>query len=173
MSCISQGRSTNCAQQQCSGGLECLLLANKDDVQSVQLDADGKAIGIVMVGTAVFYNFDFKDESAEFKEALSVTDCTIAVDQTVDMIWSCRNHEDRNSIMNLAGCCCGLVAIHFENTGKGWIWGYNEKQRVKLRTNDSVSGKAISDPNTETLLLGANAREKAIEWTAGKVGIPL
>lgn len=175
MSAISSGRSTNCAAGTASGGIaDDLYLANANDITSIQTDSDGKCSGITMVTDKVFYAFDFRDFSARFTENLTKSDTgAVQVDQLFEMVWPSRNHTDRNSIMNMANQDCGLVAIHGENTGTYWIWGYLKKQRVKMRTTNSDSGAALTDPNQSTLQVGCFAKEMAIEFTPGQSGIPL
>lgn len=176
MSALSAGRSTNCTGGTASGGIaDDLYLANANEVTSIQQDADGKCTGITMVTDKVFYAFDFRDFSARFQEPLTKDPTTgaVQVDQTFEMIWPSRNHADRNSIMDMANQDCGMVAIHIENTGVAWIWGYKSKQRCKLRTATGDSGAALTDPNQETLTIGCFSQEKAVEFTPGQAGIPL
>ena len=58
-----------------------------------------------------------------------------------------------------------MVAIHKENTGKSWIWGYKETEEVLLFTGTRDSGTAKSDPNQVTPVIQALATEFANEFT--------
>lgn len=178
MGLLTSGRSTNCGADACSGGIaDDLYLANACEVDSVQIDGvSGKATGITMVDPAnVFYPYDFRDYTAVFNETLTVNqeNGNISVEQTFTMIWPCRNHADRTLIMDMAQNSGGMVAIHGENTGIYWIWGYLNKRRVKMNTNEGTSGTALTDANQETLNLICATSEKAIEWEPGAAGIPL
>jgi len=174
MSLLTGGRSTNCDNQQCTGGIcASLYLANKDDVASIQVDVDGKVTGITMEVGKVFYPFDFQDETAVFNEELTVENCVTVVDATFTMTWPCRNHADRNTILEMANNCCGMIGIHVECTGVSWIWGTNDKQRIKLRTATGNSGTTFDNPNSEVLVLGARGSTKAAEFTPGEAGIPV
>lgn len=177
MSSLSSGRSVACTSGFCSGGIaDFLYLANSNQVDSVTQSSANKATGITMSpSAAVFYKFDFRDYSAQFNETVTVDDTTkaVSVEQTFEMAWPCRNHDDRNLIMDLACNGCGMVAIHSENTGTFWIWGYNSRQRVFLQTAESQSGALLTDPNQNALTLRALASEMSIEWTPGSSAIPL
>jgi len=174
MSQLIAGRTIACGEGGCSGGIaEALALANACEVTSVQFDVDGIATGITMEAAATFYLFDFKEETAVFNESGDNSGDSFAVTQTFEMIWRCRNHPDRNLIMDMANNLGGMVAIHVENTGVAWIWGYLNKQRVKLQTVESTSGAALLDANQTTLTLQAIAKEMAAEFGPGYAGIPL
>lgn len=171
MGCVTAGRTTSCTVS-CSGGVNAVYVVDQTDVTSVTVDATG-ATAIVMVMGMVFYKLEFAEQSADFRENLTVETCVTSVEQLLEMIWKCRNQTDRNVIMELAGCCCGLIVIHVEATGTAWIWGHNENQRAFLRTANSQTGKTVSELNQTTVTLGANASAAAIEFVPGEVGIPV
>ena len=125
--CVTAGRTRNCATNN-SGGVKWVYLTDYEDVDSVTIGVNGEATGIVMVGVTVFYKFVFAPDTAVFTEELTNENCATQVVQQLVMNWRGRNQTDRNSITELAACCCGLVAIHCENTGTAWIWGYNETE---------------------------------------------
>lgn len=170
--CVTAGRTRNCASN-ISGGVQWLYLVDYEDVSSVTIGVNGEATGIVMVGLNVFFKFQFAPNTAVFTESLTNENCATSVTQTLVMNWRGRNQTDRNSIMELAGCCCGMVAIHGENTGTSWIWGFNETEEVFLTGVEGTSGTAKSDANEEILTLTASATSKAVEWTTGEAGIPV
>lgn len=176
MSVLSAGRATNCATSNCAGGFaSAVYLANATDVDSVTTDADGKVTAITMVATATFFEFDFRDNTARYTESVTVDETTkvVSVECTLEMIWGCRNHADRNLIMDMAGQSCGMVAIWQERTGVTWIQGHVEKERFYLGGNESDSGATLTDPNQETVTLRCLSRAKAVEFTPGVAGIPL
>lgn len=179
MSILTAGRSTaqDCDYELCSGGIsDDLYLANNCEVTSVQIDEmTGKATGITMVTDKVFFAFDFRDFSAQFTETVTVDDDTkaVSVEQNFEMAWPCRNHDDRTRIMEMARNAGGMIGIHGENTGIYWIWGYLDKRRAYLATNEGTSGAVLTDANQELLTIRCRTTEKAIEWEPGAASIPL
>ncbi|NJO28560.1 MAG: hypothetical protein HC874_14220 [Richelia sp. SL_2_1] len=174
MALLTEGRTTGCENSVCSGGIsDTLMLANQADIATTTVGMDGKVTAITMETDATFYSFDFKDFTANFTENLAITNGVSVVTQQFQMIWTCRNHPDRNLIMALAGNGCGMVAIHKENTGVTLEWGYLPKRHVYLLTADSQSGAALSDPNQTTLTLQCITSECAREFTPGIDGVPL
>lgn len=170
MSVLSSGKSTTCTTGLCAGGATTLYLANANEVSSVTKNASGTATAITMTSTAVnFYQFEFRDFSANFTETVTVDQDTLSVstEQQFSGIWTCRNQTDRNLIMDMANNGCGMVAVHVENTGKYWIWGDVEvggkKLSAKLSTNEGQSGTAIKDANQETITLICRTTAKAAE----------
>jgi pectate lyase len=174
MSALSSGRTTTCTSGGCSGGAgaDYLYLANANEVTSVTTNASGAATAITMSSGATFYQYDFRDESAQFTETVTVDDTTraVSVEQTFTMIWPCRNMTDRNLIMDMAGQACGMVAVHMEETGVYWIWGHTgtgSRKRVRVQTVEGDSGAALSDANAETITLACVASTKAVELADG------
>jgi len=170
--CVTAGRTRNCATS-ISGGSNFLYLVDKEDVATVTVGVGGDVTGITMGALLVFYKFQFAPNTAVFAEAMTNENCATQVTQTYTMNWNGRNQTDRNSIMELADCCCGMVAIHGENTGLAWLWGFDETEEAFLFSNDGTSGTAKSDSNTEVIVLQAIATQKARVFTPGEVGIPV
>lgn len=174
-SCLTGGRSRQCSAGQISGGNKVIYLLDKTQFVSLTLDGTGAATAITLVAplTDVFYKVEFYPNTAQYTEAMTNTDCSTAVTQTFNMIFKGRNQSDRNFIMELADCCCGLIAIHKEATGRLWIWGYGEGEEIFLNTNDADTGTTLTDSNQEALSLQAIATIKAIEWVATEASIPV
>ncbi len=170
--CVTGGRTRNCAAS-ISGGSNFLYLTDKEDVATVTVGAGGDVTGITMGVGLIFYKFQFAPNTAVFTESLTNENCATQVTQTYVMNWRGRNQSDRNSIMELADCCCGMVAIHGENTGLAWLWGFDETEEAFLTANEGTSGTAKSDPNEEIITLTAIATTKARVFTPGEVGIPV
>ncbi len=121
-----------------------------------------------MTSTAAnFYEFDFRDFSANFTETITQDPDTLAVsvEQNFSGIWTCRNQADRNIIQDLANAGCGLVAVHVENTGTYWVWGYvtvgGKKLPARLSTAEGLSGTALTDPNQTTITITARTIQAA------------
>lgn len=168
---LTAGRTVDCTTA-CSGGVEKYWLANEGDIATVTENATG-VTAITMVATKVFYEIEFAEETGQFVESVTLTNCAQVVDQSLVSVWRCRDQNDRNVIDAIGGNCCGMVCIHLEATGLTWIWGHNAKQRVRLRTANGDSGTTFDSENIETVTLGARAKQKAVVFVPGEVGVPV
>lgn len=172
---LTTGRANTCAGGTCAGGAGTLYLANAQDVTAIAYGIDGKVTGFTLAATKTFFAFDFRDFSAGFTETVTVDATTLStsVEQTFTGVWTCRNHADRNTIMEMASAGCGFVAVHVESTGVHWAWGdvkIGTKQlAARLRTAEGVTGVALTDANQETVNIGCTTRSKAVELTNGAV----
>ena len=176
MSSLTSGWANNCTDGTCPGGAGLLYLANGNEYTSVTTSANGKVSAITLTSSAaVFYEFEFRQDSASFTETVTVDPVTKAksVAQTFTGIITCRNQELRDVIEDLAGQGCGVVAVHGENTGNYWIWGNVEVgglvRTATLTTAEGVTGTAFTDPNQETITLTVTTSEKARELTSASV----
>jgi hypothetical protein len=173
MSSLSTGRANACTAGTCAGGAGKLYLANANEVSSVTTSSAG-ASAIVMTSTAnKFYEFDFRDFSANFTETTTqdLDTLAVSVEQTFTGIWTCRTQADRRLIQTLANQACGLVAVHVENTGRYWVWGAVEvggkKLPARLATAESDSGTALTDPNQSTITITCRTNQVAHELLSG------
>jgi len=169
--CLMGGNTKNCNAKK-TGGSNWLYLADKSNVASITVGVDNEITGITMVVGEVFYKFEFAANKSQFLEALN-NEGGPQVTQTYNMIWESWDQDQRNLLMDMINCNCGMVAIHSENTGKQWFWGYEETEEAYLFTGDRDSGTAKSDINQVAPVLQALATEYAREWTLGEVGIPV
>lgn len=167
MSSLSTGRTTACTLGTCAGGAGKLYLANANEVSSVTTSTAG-VTAITMTSTAAnFYEFDFRDFSANFTQTTTQDLDTLAVstEQTFTGIWTCRTQADRALVEDLANQACGMVAVHVENTGTYWIWGVEtvggKKLPARLATAESDSGTALTDPNQTTITITCRTNKTA------------
>lgn len=177
---LTGGWANQCADGTCPGGAGKLYLANGNEYTSVTTSGDGKVSAITLTSTAsVFYEYEFRQDSASFTETVTVDATTKAksVAQTFTGIITCRNQELRDVIEELAGQGCGVVAVHGENTGNYWIWGnVNVGGLVRtatLTTAEGVTGTAFTNPNQETITLTVTTSEKARQLTSSAVVVDL
>ena len=68
--CLTTGITLACADACCSGGLNRIWIAQRDDVASVTRGTDDEVTAITMVATKVFYEIQFLDFSARTFELL-------------------------------------------------------------------------------------------------------
>lgn len=163
MACLNSGLTKSCNAIK-SGGSNFLYLADRVDVASQTIDIDGRVTGVTMVALAVFYKFEFAANKSQFLEALTNEGGT-QITQTYNMVWESWDQDQRNKLMEMANCNCGMVAIHGENTGLSWIWGFDETEEVYLFTGDRDSGTAKSDINQVAPVLQALATKYARDFT--------
>lgn len=164
MACLTSGRTRDCASA-ISGGVNELYLTDTQDIDVVTEGVNGEVTGITMLLAAVFYKYEFAPDTASFTEELTNENCSTLVVQQFTMNWRGRSQTDRNSIMEFADCCCGMTAIHTENTGTQWIWGYDPTEEIQLLSASGTSGVVKSDANEEVIILQATATKKARTFT--------
>jgi len=169
--CLNGGNAKSCAAKT-TGGSNFLYLADRVNVASVVEDVDGKVTGITMAVGEVFYKFEFASNQSQFVEDLSNEGGT-QITQTYNMVWESWNQDKRNTLLEMADCNCGMVAIHGENTGLSYIWGLLETEEVKLFTANRDSGTAKTDVNQVAPTLQAISTIFAQEFTLGQGGIPV
>lgn len=176
MSSLTGGWANNCTDGTCPGGAGLLYLANGNEYTGVTTSGNNKVSAITLTSSAaVFYEYEFRQDSASFTETVTVDPVTKAksVVQTFTGVITCRNQELRDVIEDLASQGCGVVAVHGENTGKYWIWGNvmvgGLVRTAILTTAEGVTGTAFTDPNQETITLTTTTSEKARELTAASV----
>ena len=164
MACLTSGRIRDCAGA-ISGGVQNMYLTDTQDIDTVTVGIGGDVTGITMLAAAVFYKYDYAPDTASFTEELTNENCSTLVTQQFTMNWRGRSQTDRDQIMEFANCCCGMTAIHTENTGIAWIWGWKETEEIQLLTSSGTSGVLKSDANEEVIVFQATATEKARTFT--------
>ena len=176
MSALTAGYANNCTDGTCPGGAGLLYLANGNEYTSVTTSANGEVSAITLTSSAaVFYEFEFRQDSASFTETVTVDPVTRAksVVQTFVGIVTCRNQVLRDVIEDLSNQACGVVPVHGANTGNYWIWGNVDVGGVLrtaiLTTAEGVTGTAFTDPNQETITITCTTSEKARELTSASV----
>jgi hypothetical protein len=147
-----------------TGGVSELHFANWADYVSVTEDVDGKVTAITMQPATVFYEFNAKANSIQFVEDFT-NEGGFQATQTLTQVWESFDQTQRNQIMDMAACNCGMICIHKENTGKRYIWGYKKTEEAYLFTGNRDSGTAKSDTNQVTPVVQALATELAREFT--------
>jgi hypothetical protein len=158
--CVTSGLLRDCNTRK-TGGSSGLWVANREDVLSITQDPTGEVTAITMAAAAVFYKVEFASNQSNWNEAFASGE----VLQQYTFVSESRYQAQRNFLQGLIDCNCGLVAIHKENTGKSWFWGFEEGEEANLLTDTGDSGTAKSDVNQETVVLQASATIKANEFT--------
>lgn len=174
--CLTTGITASCATGCCSGGINRIWIAQKDDVTSLTRDPADEVTAIVMVATKVFYEIQFLEFSAVLNEATVVENNNVSIDQTLEFTESCWNDTLRQRLQELLNCCCGMIVIVEEMSGITKIFGDPvdlKFGRVKVRGIDGTSGAAFADPNQQVVTLGSFAAKLIVEFTPGAAGVPV
>jgi hypothetical protein len=161
--CLGSGLQKVCNAIK-TGGVSALYLTDRTNILSITQDVDGKVTGITMAALTYFYKFEFKSNATQFLEAFT-NEGGLQVTQTLTEVWESFDQIQRNLLMDMSKCNCGMSAIHTENTGKSWFWGFKDTEEIQLFSGDRDSGTAKSDPNQVTPVLQALATEFANEFT--------
>jgi hypothetical protein len=158
-----------------SGGIKRVYLTDKANVASFTLTGDSYS-AITMVGSAVFYEFQFKEFMAERRETASMSDSgTIVVTRELEMFFKGLSATNRTRLQELnASSTCGMIAICEDQNGTLWVDGYNErfKLAMKVQTITSVSGKTFEDASGSTVILANKNNEFSRTLNSG-VTIPV
>lgn len=166
---LTTGLSRVCAAR--SGGIVSLWLANVDDVTSFTLNAStGEYTAVTMVSGKVFYKFDFKQDTGEWKDDGKMNNGAFSVEHMVETYWENHTQDMRNRAQDLADSSpCGMVGIVLDANGRKWVIGYNEKflkeRPLKLDTQSVASGKAFTDSNGSTPVLKSIDNEYSRTFT--------
>ena len=169
--CLTGGNTNSCDDVK-TGGSNFLYLAASSNVASVVTGVNDEITGITMAVGEVFYKYEFAANKSQFLEALN-NEGGAQVTQTYNMVWESWTQDQRNSLLEMAACNCGMVAIHGENTGKAWIWGLSQTEEAYLFTADRDSGTAKSDTNQVAPVLQALSTTYAQHFTLGEAGVPV
>jgi hypothetical protein len=174
--CLTAGYSIACSTGCCSGGVNRIWIAKREDITTITRDATDAVTGITMNGPAVFYEFDFKEFTAVFNGAATQENDVNSIDQTLEWITPCMNDTLRQRYQELMNCCCGMVVIFEDLQNTTWIMGDNvdlKFGRVKFRTGTRTTGTALADQNGVTIQLGTFAAKAVVEFTLGSAGVPV
>ena len=164
---ITAGLTLACADR--SGGLKNLWLANADDVTSFTLTGDDYS-AVTMVGVTTFYKFEFEQDTAELRENVvrenGSTQATHEVEIFIPKLTSA-NRAAIEEIINTSSC--GMVGIAETADGTKFVVGYSENfttdRPLKLLSDTTTSGKALTDLTGATVIVQSIDNEKARVFT--------
>ena len=143
----------NC-NENCSGGVKKIYVANTDDIDSVTKDGTGAITSITMVAGKKFYEAVFKPRSKEYTENTTYDPgtCSTVVTQTLEGSVACCTAEGRIWLKNaLLQNCCGIAVIHEETAGCVMAWGFESELGAYIVTSDKKTGKQLADANERIL----------------------
>lgn len=174
--CLTAGITVDCSNSCCSGGINRIFIAKKDDIDVITRGANDEVTAITMLLAAVFFEVQYLDFSAAFNESTTVENNNVSIDQTLEFTEACWTDALRVSLQELLNCCCGMVVIFELMDGTTVIMGDNVNLffgKVKMRSIEGTSGAALADPNQQVVTLGTFSARLAVEFTPGVAGIPV
>lgn len=160
---ITAGLTRACSAR--SGGIVSIYLTDAANVSSFTLNAGtGEYSAVTMVGTSVFYKFDFKQDTGEWKDSGKMTNGAFSVEHMLESYWEDHTPTIRQRAQDIAdSSTCGLIAIVVDANARKIVMGYNEKflkeRPLKLDTQEVASGKAFTDTNGSTPILKSTDNE--------------
>jgi len=166
---LQAGLTKTCAAR--SGGIVSMWLANASDVSSFTLNAStGEYSAVTMESGKVFYKFDFKQDSGQWKDDGKSTNGAFSVEHMVETAWEGHSQTERNRAQDIANAStCGMIGIILDGNGAKWVLGYNEKfgkeRPLKLDTQSVDTGKAFTDANGSVVVLKSMDNEYSRTFT--------
>ena len=140
---IVQGYNIGCGFN-APGGLATIYLANSEDVTSItQSVPNGEYDTITMAVGKVWYQFDFKRDSANYMQTFDAS----TAQNTHKLTFALPSYklETVNLFETLA--FAKVYAIAVDREGKRFLLGYNSIG-LETSTNETNSGSAKTDANT-------------------------
>lgn len=160
---ITAGLTRACSAR--SGGIVSIYLTDAANVTSFTLNAGtGEYSAVTMVGATVFYKFDFKQDTGEWKDSGKMTNGAFSVEHMLESYWEDHDATIRKRAQDIAdSSTCGIIAIVVDANARKVVMGYNEKfgkeRPLKLDTQEVASGKAFTDTNGSTPILKSTDNE--------------
>lgn len=166
---LTAGLSRICAAR--SGGIIALYLADVADVISFTLNSGtGEYTAVTMVSGKVFYKFDFKQDTGEWKDGGKMNNGAFSVEHIAETYWENHSQTIRNRAQDIAdSSSCGMICIVKDANARMWVLGYNEKflkeRPLKLDTQGVASGKEFTDQNGSAVVLKSTDNEYSRTFT--------
>lgn len=153
--------------QSSMGGIDVVLIANKDDVASITV-TDGEITAITMGddgGTPpvpyTFKEYHFRPQTSNLTSEYQIDDAAGSkfVQSTLAMVFSRMETAKRIEISALA--LADAVAIAHDNNGKWWFLGYDHP--LNMSAGGGETGTNHSDRNAYTISLLDVSKELPME----------
>ena len=164
---LTTGISLVC--QTWTGGGKKLYLVDKADVTSFTLSG-GQYTAVTMVSGKVFKEYQFWDDSFEWKESANrnADSGSTMITDTIECQLQGNSNTNRSGLEEIiASSTCGMIAIVEDNNDTKWVIGYGErsKRALKQSTAEGSTGKKQDDFVGATITLMVETLEKARVFT--------
>jgi hypothetical protein len=158
---ISSSFSLPCSAN--TGGLSRIWLTDVDNVSSFTLSG-GEYTAATMVSSAVFYLFEFEQDTAAMRNNASRENYSTVVSHELEFYLTKLNTTQRNALQDIIdSSTCGMIAIAETANTEKWVLGYSENHTVnrplKLQSIESTTGAAFTDANGSTVILAGSDTE--------------
>ena len=148
------------------GGILEVLLANREDVASVQAET-GKISGITMAASAKFKKYTFARNTGSMTSTYTIDQASVVKYVTTDLVLQFNRMETTKRVEITALSVNDLVAIVKDANGVYWYLGYDEP--VNASAGDGQTGTARGDANRYSITLQDISKEMPMEVDASIV----
>lgn len=148
------------------GGILEVLLANREDVASVQAET-GKISGITMETSAKFKKYTFARNTGSMTSTYTIDQASGVKYVTTDLVLQFNRMETTKRVEITALSVNDLVAIVKDANGVYWYLGYDEP--VNASAGDGQTGTARGDANRYSITLQDISKEMPMEVDASIV----
>lgn len=148
------------------GGILEVLLANREDVASVQAET-GKISGITMEASAKFKRYTFARNTGSMTSTYTIDQASGVKYVTTNLVLQFNRMETTKRVEITALSVNDLVAIVKDANGVYWYLGYDEP--VNASAGDGQTGTARGDANRYTITLQDISKEMPMEVDASIV----
>ena len=148
------------------GGILEVLLANREDVASVQAET-GKISGITMEASAKFKRYTFARNTGSMTSTYTIDQASGVKYVTTDLVLQFNRMETTKRVEITALSVNDLVAIVKDANGVYWYLGYDEP--VNASAGDGQTGTARGDANRYSITLQDISKEMPMEVDASVI----
>ena len=148
------------------GGILEVLLANRDDVASVQAET-GKISGITMEASAKLKKYTFARNTGSMTSTYTIDQASGVKYVTTDLVLQFNRMETTKRVEITALSVNDLVAIVKDANGVYWYLGYDEP--VNASAGDGQTGTARGDANRYSITLQDISKEMPMEVDASVI----
>ena len=148
------------------GGILEVLLANRDDVASVQAET-GKISGITMEASAKLKKYTFARNTGSMTSTYTIDQASGVKYVTTDLVLQFNRMETTKRDENTAHSVNDPVATGKATGGVNWYLGYDEP--VNASAGDGQTGTARGDANRYSITLQDISKEMPMEVDASVI----
>lgn len=156
-----------------SGGLLQSWFIASDDLESDGTSvtfAGGVATVITPKAGKVFIEFEFEQDTGERRQTATFENGSLSILHEIEIFIKKLTTAQRDAIQEIYDQSgCGIVAVVKDANALQWLVGYSVKftnlRPLKIITGTELSGKAFTDLNGETVIIGSTDNAKDVEFT--------
>ena len=171
---ITAGFTKTCTAR--SGGVKNIWLANRTDIAAAGFTLDsGEYSAVTMESAAVFYKYQFDEDTAEHRHSATIENLSTQVTNEVEFYLGKMSTLMRARLQEILDISpCGIVAIVEDNNNVKWVYGYTENHKatsaeqgrpLMASTIDGASGKVFTDANGANVILQAINNQLPLVFT--------